>query len=90
MAMRIHFWTGRDTLRFDRLAAPRDPFSGDYEPYGPPRGRAGKLVLRLRDIARQQPAMLGWLPVAAPIAGAVFTAFFAGRTVERCAQRLRG
>jgi hypothetical protein len=83
MAMRIHFWTGRDTVRFDRLAPPRDPFSGDYEPYGPPRGRVGKILLRLRDIARQQPIMLLWLPVAAPIAGAVFAAFFAGRAVER-------
>jgi len=90
MAMRIHFWTGRDTLRYDRLAAPRDPFSGDYEPYGPPRGRAGKLVLRLRDIAREQPAMLAWLPVAAPIVGAVVASFLAGRTVERWTQRGRG
>ena len=87
MAMRIHFWTGRDTLRFDGLAVPRDPFSGDYEPYGPPRGRIGKILLRLRDIARQQPAMLLWLPVAAPIAGTVFAAFFAGRVVERMRRR---
>jgi hypothetical protein len=83
MAIRILFWTGRDTPRFDRLASPRDAFSGDYEPYGPPRGRIGKVLLRLRDIARQQPRMLGWLPVAAPIAGLVLGAFFAGRLVER-------
>jgi hypothetical protein len=86
MAIRILFWTGRDTMRFDRLAPPRDPWVGDYEPYGPPRGRVGKVLLRLRDVARQQPAMLAWLPVAAPILALVFGAFFAGRLVERLAR----
>lgn len=87
MAVRILFWTGRDTMRFDRLAPPRDRWAGDYEPYGPPRGRVGKVLLRLRDVARQQPAMLAWLPVAAPILALVFGAFFAGRLVERLARR---
>lgn len=85
MAIRVLFWTGRDTPRFDRLASPREPFSGDYEPYGLPRGRLGKIVERLRTLARHEPAQLAWLPLALPIAALVWTSFFAGRLVERLA-----
>jgi len=83
MAIRILFWTGRDTVRFDRLAPPRERFSGDYEPYGAPRGRLGKIAGRLRDLARQEPTRLVWLPLALPIAGVAWASFFAGRLVER-------
>lgn len=83
MAIRVLFWAGRDTSRFQRLAPPCEPFSGDYEPYGAPRGRLGKVAGRLRSLARQEPARLAWLPVALPIVGLVWTSFFAGRLVER-------
>lgn len=83
MAMQILFWTGRDTRRFDRLAAPASPHAGDFELHGSPTGRLGKVMRRLRDVARQEPTALRWLPVAAPIAAVVVGAFFAGRLLER-------
>lgn len=85
MAIRILFWTGRDTARFHQLAPPHEPFSGDYEPYGAPRSRLGKIFGRLRTLGRQEPARLAWLPIALPIAGLVWPSFFAGRLFERLA-----
>jgi hypothetical protein len=83
MAMKILFWTGRDTARFDGVVPAHVPYSGDFEPYEAPGGRLHKLQLRTRAIARQQPFALAWLPVALPILGLVFGAFFAGRFAER-------
>lgn len=83
MAMQILYWTGRDTARFNELAAPHTPFSGDYEPYSKPGGRLQKLLLRFKEVVRQQPGMLLWLPIALPILVLVFGSFFTGRMVER-------
>ena len=83
MAMKILYWTGRDTARFDNIILAHIPFAGDYEPYNYPGGRLTKLILRLKDISRNESAMLIWFPMAVPILCLVFGAFFAGRSVER-------
>lgn len=83
MAMKILFWTGRDTARFDNIVLAHIPFAGDYEPYNCTGGRLKKLVLRFKDISRNESAMLIWFPMAVPILCLVFGAFFVGRSVER-------
>jgi len=83
MAMKILFWTGRDTARFDNIILAHIPFAGDYEPYNYPGGRLTKLILRLKDISRNESSMLVWFPMAVPILCLVFGAFFAGRFIER-------
>ena len=79
MALWVLFSVGRDTARLDEIEAPIDPFSGDYEPYGPPTGRMGKIIGRLRGIVKEEPRVLGWLPLALPVVALAFGAFALGR-----------
>lgn len=90
-AVKLLFWAGRDTWRFDALVPKPagDPWSGDYEPYDRPAGRVGKIRRRLRDLAREKPASLAWLPLALPIAFATLASFFAGRATEAVAETWR-
>lgn len=78
------FLTGRDTPRLRTIDLPDSdaPYQGDFEPYHHPGGRFRKVWIRLQQVARQQPAMLLWLPLAAPVAAACILAFFAGVGAE--------
>jgi hypothetical protein len=84
-ALRRFYLTGHDSPRLTRLrpAAADAPFQGDFEPYGRPGGRVRKVWERLKTIARQQPLMLLWLPVALPVALACVASFFMGLAAER-------
>ena len=90
-AVKLLFWTGRDSWRFDALVPtpPGDPWSGDYEPYDRPAGRVGKIRRRFRDLARENRTSLAWLPLALPIACATMASFFAGRATEAVVETWR-
>lgn len=82
---RRYYWLGRDCVNIARLSQDGSggQYSGAFPPDVPGDGRLMKLFRRTRLIARQQPAMLLWLPLAAPVVFGVMCAYLAGLIAAR-------